>query len=376
MVFVSCHYVRLRRGLWIYYNASEFKLGLRQTGPRARTSPVRANALACSVGCRLLRRRPPSAGSTAEVCGLDKLSCKSLLNCFYVWGMTATAKDTTLYKISPHGALRIVNCRSKTIMSGSCRFRISHSGELSTITKSTPDTVADASPKPARVYRLNRRKVRDRCRALFRLEKSRKFLAFYSISFPRGFPDDDCYQVFNTWLTRMRKVKPKFTYIWVAERQGNGTLHYHLLTYDYVNIRIANYFCGKAIHNVARSKKIAVGNFSVNNYNGVDVRRLRKRKHIVQYITKYVTKNDTVSRRLVWNCSQNISRLFISTHIDLDEWLSIQDRLNHEFHREKALPHRDYSILVDFYSWSKSPPRHLFSTMDSLNEMIANYELS
>jgi hypothetical protein len=73
-----------------------------------------------------------------------------------------------------------------------------------------------------------------------RLEKSRKFLAFYSIRFPVGLPDEKAYKIFNTWFTRCRRDSGLKTYLWVAERQKNGTIHFHLLTNDFLPIKAVN----------------------------------------------------------------------------------------------------------------------------------------
>ncbi len=75
-------------------------------------------------------------------------------------------------------------------------------------------------------------------------------MAFYSISFPAGLSDSSCYQILNTCLTRIRKWRKKFSYIWVAERQKNGTTHFHMLTNVYMGIGIVNGFFKVAIDNV------------------------------------------------------------------------------------------------------------------------------
>jgi len=97
------------------------------------------------------------------------------------------------------------------------------------------------SPKTVkRVYRLNKSKVRKKCYAMCRLKKSKEFMAFYTITFPQGLTDELCYKLFNTWLTRCRKSAGLTSYLWVAERQKNGTIHYHLLTNDYMKIGEVN----------------------------------------------------------------------------------------------------------------------------------------
>lgn len=70
-------------------------------------------------------------------------------------------------------------------------------------------------------YKLNKKKVREKCSAFFGLKQSRKFLAFYSISFPQNFPDESAYQCFNTVKTRLRDECGLKSYLWVAERQKN-----------------------------------------------------------------------------------------------------------------------------------------------------------
>ncbi len=174
-------------------------------------------------------------------------------------------------------------------------------------------------------YSLNKQKVREKCAAFFGLKKSRKFMAFYTISFPVGFSDDLCMQVFNTWLTRSRKLGLS-SYLWVAERQCNGTLHFHLLTNNFLNVRRVNRFMAKAIetqinkHNIEtagieyinnKGEKRISEQFTVAGYNGVDVKPVNNnRKRLNQYLTKYISKNDIVFFRLPYHSSRDISELF------------------------------------------------------------------
>ena len=62
----------------------------------------------------------------------------------------------------------------------------------------------DAEPKKKEKkteYKLNKKIVREKCSAFFGLKQSRKFLAFYSISYPMGFPDDYAFKCLNTLFT-------------------------------------------------------------------------------------------------------------------------------------------------------------------------------
>src|SRR5665648_393240 len=124
-------------------------------------------------------------------------------------------------------------------------------------------------------YKLRKSKIKRKCFALSRLEKSKKFLAFYSISFPVGLSDDDAYKVFNVWLTRCRKIGGLNTYLWVAERQKNGTIHFHLLTNDHMQIRDVNGFMAIALATAKQKGVEALQSINPEKYNGVDVKMVK-----------------------------------------------------------------------------------------------------
>ena len=62
-----------------------------------------------------------------------------------------------------------------------------------------------AEEKPKTQYGLRKSKIRNKILNFFNLNKSKKFCAFYSISFPVEIEDNIAYKVLNTWLTRCRK---------------------------------------------------------------------------------------------------------------------------------------------------------------------------
>ena len=95
------------------------------------------------------------------------------------------------------------------------------------------------------LHGMDKSKVRSKIVSYANLERSKMFLAFYSISFPISLSDAHIRKIHNTVLTRLRKSNSKFSYIWIAERQKNGTLHFHMLTNTFFNIRIINYFSSK-----------------------------------------------------------------------------------------------------------------------------------
>jgi hypothetical protein len=156
-------------------------------------------------------------------------------------------------------------------------------------------------------YKLNKQKVRGKICAFFGLKQSKKFTAFYSVSFPKDMKQEEAVKAFNTWRTRLSKLGLK-TFIRVCEFQvQTGTIHFHMLTNNFMNIRTVNYMMAKILDNMGILKR---NNLSLMQYNGVDVKLVRNSKALGAYITKYVSKNKDTFEVLPYHCSRDISALF------------------------------------------------------------------
>jgi hypothetical protein len=160
--------------------------------------------------------------------------------------------------------------------------------------------------------RIRKNLIKNRCDAFARLDRSRKFLAFYTVSFPAGLSDEACFRCLNKWLTRIRSWRVRFPYLWVAERQKNGTIHFHLLTNMFLPIKVVNGFMGIAIRNDLKKEPGASINFNSSIYNGVDVSRVKSPKQVIKYISKYVTKELADQVPQVWHCSRVFSKLAVA----------------------------------------------------------------
>lgn len=255
--------------------------------------------------------------------------------------------------------------------------------------------------KNKRIYRLNKSKVRKKMSAFCRLEKSRKFLAFYSISFPCQAADNVLYTVFNKWLTNLRRHYGLKSYIWIAERQSNGTLHFHMLSNDFMRVQEINRAMATAINGEVSRGNMSWGESSVSLYNGVDVdspqfpkkrqnenrqqyRERRKKaqsgdigvstKWIVGYLIKYVTKNNAEFNRLAYHSSRDVSRLFTSHIINDSHMTNVIATLPDDADLYKVYENEE----ICHYSFLFTPPDYLFSRLDKINEIIYyefhNYE--
>ena len=223
----------------------------------------------------------------------------------------------------------------KSQFTGSSRFKVGNNhiteketgiNSFESLEKIQLETIKKKNESKEKLYRLKKGKIRNKILNYFHLNKSKKFCAFYSISFPLDIPDELAYKVFNTWLTRCRKESGLISYLWVAERQKNNTIHFHLITHNFLQISKVNAFMRSALLTQYTKGNLSYDINKLNRYNGIDVDNiLNSKRHkgksrnlstmeaqnkLMFYLSKYVSKNDTLSNRLPWHCSRDISALF------------------------------------------------------------------
>jgi|GEM_PF-3549584 len=191
-------------------------------------------------------------------------------------------------------------------------YRYENEGRI--ITKQKQKESKSAAPKKKRIApkkrsRIRWSEVRKRCTAFFNLKRSKKYCTFITISFPAGLSDENCRKCLNIWLTRVRTIRPYFPYLWVAERQQNGTLHYHILSNIFLPVKLINRFMAIAIDGVKADQIGVFKKWNRNKYNGVDVKAVRNSKALKGYLAKYITKNDDKIDGAAWHCSRLFSNL-------------------------------------------------------------------
>lgn len=240
---------------------------------------------------------------------------------------------------------------------------------------------------------INKSKVRGKMFALFNLKRSRRFIAFYSVSFPLGCSDDSAFEIWNYWLTACRKRFGLEHYIWVTERQKNNTIHFHMLTNNWLPVQQVNRAMAIIINNAVARGLLSWGNSSLDRYNGVDVdavynskrhkktgknlSQAQQRDWISKYITKYVTKNEAKFKHLCWHCSRSLSALFTSTIVKLSESFQIVEALPDLYTDGNSIQLMDdklyYQINSDFVKvlvFKFVPPDWLFDKVRAFNDLI------
>lgn len=211
-----------------------------------------------------------------------------------------------------------------------------------------------------KTYKLNKKIISRKLMAFNYSQLANEKLNFFTISFPAQTSDDVAFRTLNTVLTRLRKgyqisdaatslllnFAPSQTdkwykyvtslttskifqqlknYIWISERQENGTIHFHIVTSETINVLIFNYFTAISLfNNLAKYQPaLDISHLSREKYNGVDIAKTKQSKsnvtNVRKYLTKYITKNNSIFNRFCWHCSRAVSALFTTKEFEISE---------------------------------------------------------
>ena len=178
-------------------------------------------------------------------------------------------------------------------------------------------------------------------------------------------------------LSKKVEVVPFFTGGWYqirpslkAERQKNGTIHFHLLTNDFMPIEEVNAYMAKSLLSEQKKGVEQLKELDLDKYNGVDVKKVGQNKNcLISYLAKYVTKNEVEFHRLPWHCSRDVSRLFTSINYNDEEQDKIWEQL--PYYAENYLVIKEEYYRVAGFKFKPNPK--IYVNLDFINEAI--YEL-
>jgi len=225
-------------------------------------------------------------------------------------------------------------------------------------------------------YRIDKKQVSHRIRNYVNQMKGEKMLYFWTVTFPPSTSDDIAFILLNKWLTRLRQQKMLKDYIWISERQESGTIHFHMVINQKMNVHTANKFMRASIMYCINDGEINYSRDKAKNYNGVDIAKDRKTRRVINfakqnkqraltnYLTKYVTKNNDSFTHLAWHSSRGYSNLIIQVRFTYKEFYNSRCM---ELVDQKNMLQCEY---FNFYRWKGRPPDDLLSYLGKLNSDI------
>lgn len=117
-------------------------------------------------------------------------------------------------------------------------------------------------------------------------------------------------QLFSRFIEKLKSEQGVQFYIWRAEPQENGNIHFHILCDRFINWEwIRNVWNG--LQNRLEYIDAFEQKFKHRNPNSTDIHELRKINNVAAYICKYMTK-DKPLRKIegrIWGCSSDFHKL-------------------------------------------------------------------
>lgn len=110
---------------------------------------------------------------------------------------------------------------------------------------------------------------------------------------------------FLQWATKYKGVK---TYIWKAELQKRGQIHYHITTHSFLNCHEIR----EKWNNLQRQNGLLdsfKAKYGHDNPNSTDVHEVYKKSDLTSYLIKYIAKAESKKDKTtgkIWDCSQNL----------------------------------------------------------------------
>lgn len=143
--------------------------------------------------------------------------------------------------------------------------------------------------------------------------KGKQYLTFVTLTLPskQVHTDTEIRKLLTRYLENLQKTYDVEHYIWKAEPQTNGNIHFHIIVDRYVHWQTHRYLWNKQLDKLgyldAYCKKH--GN---RNPNSTDVHKLQGVNSTTNYLLKYMTKPEKGKRPIlgkIWGCANITKKL-------------------------------------------------------------------
>ena len=142
-------------------------------------------------------------------------------------------------------------------------------------------------------------------------KRKRMVMITLTLSTDVDLPDNEIKRLYlNSFLTRVRKQYPGFLYLWRAERQKNGRLHFHIITDKYIPKKFVR-SAWNSIQETHTGQPWEDKEQRELAWPSTQVEALRDITNGLTYIVKYVTKEDNggIIQGRLWSCSRELMEL-------------------------------------------------------------------
>jgi hypothetical protein len=147
----------------------------------------------------------------------------------------------------------------------------------------------------------------------FKTGKTFKFkVNFITFTLPANqgdIPDKTIKRCLDNWVKRAKRKHNLNSYVWRAERQKNGSLHFHMITDCWIHYRKIRDDWNDCLYETGLISKFKEKH-GHSSPNSTDVHAIWRIKNLTSYFVKYMSKShkegDKKIEGKVWDCSKNL----------------------------------------------------------------------
>lgn len=168
-------------------------------------------------------------------------------------------------------------------------------------------------------------------------------------------------KVFHPWLQYMRAKYGLRNYIWKAEVQKNGNLHFHITTDIFIHHKHLRHSWNKQLDRTGMLDEFEAKH-SHRNPNSTDVKCVRNVKNLAAYLAKYMAKSEKGKRAVqgrLWGCNYELSNARKVTY----EATGLTDEVMREIHNNKEYKEIEVDVgrlyVIDANKFKENLPREI-----------------
>jgi len=135
------------------------------------------------------------------------------------------------------------------------------------------------------------------------------FLTFTLPAAQAEIGDKEIKHCLDNWIKRAKRKHNLRSYVWRAERQANGAIHFHMITDTYIHYQSIRDDWNSCLRPLGFIDKFKAKH-GHENPNSTDVHAVWKVRNLTQYFIKYMSKEHKEGEKpidgKVWDCSKNL----------------------------------------------------------------------
>lgn len=138
---------------------------------------------------------------------------------------------------------------------------------------------------------------------------------------------DEAYKnLLAPWLRYMKSKAGMQNYIWKAELQARGQIHYHLLSNSFIDWKLLRWKWNSLQKKAGYLQEFAREHKHFNP-NSTDIHSTKNVQNIEAYLSKYLCKSSQNQKQIAgktWDCSTNLKQKRFSIELDIETHQKIQ----------------------------------------------------